>query len=116
MTRDERDIRRMVSDELAEAITNTAFEVFVDTDGHKSIRVHPEHEGLTLAAQVVRETGGLMGTRPSADVLLHLESWLRVQYHQSRKEARATSKPAAIAESMAYSEVLDKLSDLRGGL
>jgi rubrerythrin len=43
---------------LLEAVANTlrdvAFRVGPDTDGYNSINVHLHHEGLTLAAEIVR--------------------------------------------------------------
>lgn len=108
-------VRGRLADEISQAITNKAFEVFVATDGQRSIRVHPEHEGLTLAAQIARETGGVGDRRSSADVLVHLESWLRVRYRQSRKSARETGEPTFDTSAAVFAEVLDKLSDIEGG-
>ena len=41
--------------QIADLLCDTAFEVFTDTDGYKSIKVHLHHEGLSLAEQLVRE-------------------------------------------------------------
>lgn len=107
--------RQTVADEIAEAITNAAFEVVTDTDGHRSIHVHPRHEGMMEAAEIARHVGGLENMRSSADVLLHLESWLRTQYHHARRHDRETGEVAFAVSSAIYDRVLDKLSDLRGG-
>lgn len=44
----------LVTEAIYHAITDVAFEVFVDTDGHRSIAVHPEHDGMTEAAKIAK--------------------------------------------------------------
>jgi hypothetical protein len=44
----------LITKDIADMIRDTAFKVFDDTDGQKSIRVHTEHEGLVIAETLVR--------------------------------------------------------------
>ena len=44
----------LVTEAIAQAICDTAFEVFVAADGHRAIKVHLHHEGLTEAEKIAR--------------------------------------------------------------
>lgn len=49
-----RKVQKHQREWIVAAIMDTAFDVFMGTDGHKSISVHPEYEGLVLAAEIVK--------------------------------------------------------------